>query len=992
MTPSTSGPVSAALEADLRAEVRRQGIVIWLDRDGHYSPFVDRLIERRSQHDLPFAVAGYRGSFLKLLFELERTAGGLDKPQLLIHMPGFYEDSIKNTPLLELYEAGVRYRKALDTLVADASAGRLHPDRIAAIQSRAGLTLELADALVSAELDAFEGGLATQLRTLSLPSLMDELLARGELAASLAGPGPSATLWQVLSARTGIQETWRDALLPEGSARASDVAFVVAAWALCVEYVHDLRRAPYDPRLVAIRGMPGGVVEACCGLASHLRARHEDFYRATADETEGWLADEVAQAVAEDLGKIDTFRFEEDKLLKAGLAALAQDRWDEALTWTSPRLHGESFWLKADASRRAAWQLLEDAARLGQAIVQAGPGLAAVSSKKGVSVDTHDAALERYVSVGAAVDRAHRQLEQHRTGLLFPQLPAFEQLRTRLDALREAWCRWADGWTKDYSILCKKVGFLPDIDLQQRTLFDQVVKPLTRDNETTAYFVVDAFRFEMAEELRMGIQGTPATNVQLKGRFAELPTLTDIGMNVLAPLSVHGRLRPIVLGGALKGFQSGEFQVRSPDTRQRAMFERIGGATCPWLTLSEVVSRDATSLRRAVAQAKLVVVHSTEIDDAGENGVGTAVFDGVLQKLRAAWRLLHEAGVKRFVFTADHGFLLHSQDAAPVQSHGRKVDPRRRHVLTPVAANHTGEVRVALSELGYDGVPDLHLMFPDTTAVFDTGDRPRSFVHGGNSLQERIIPVLTVLHRAGAGGNDRSYKVTARALEGVAGLHCLEGEVEPVAQEGLQFGGRRDVELALRVAEVDGITVELCQARQGARLEGGSLRTSVGTRFEVFFRLVGPVETRARVEVYHPGSAVQVAPALVEGRFEVTASRTTARPESATARAGSAASDGPAHSGESSPHQGAKEPQRESAGSGTRAWLNDLPEGGVRQLFEHLAAYGSVTEAEAADMLGGPSKLRRFSLRFEEYVLQTPFTVRIDVVGGVKRYVREGRA
>ena len=41
-------------------------------------------------------------------------------------------------------------------------------------------------------------------------------------------------------------------------------------------------------------------------------------------------------------------------------------------------------------------------------------------------------------------------------------------------------------------------------------------------------------------------------------------------------------------------------------------------------------------------------------------------------------------------------------------------------------------------------------------------------------------------------------------------------------------------------------------------------------------------------------------------------------------------------------------------------------------------------------MLGGERALCRFSLRLEEYASRAPFGVRIDVVAGVKRYLREG--
>ena len=61
-----------------------------------------------------------------------------------------------------------------------------------------------------------------------------------------------------------------------------------------------------------------------------------------------------------------------------------------------------------------------------------------------------------------------------------------------------------------------------------------------------------------------------------------------------------------------------------------------------------------------------------------------------------------------------------------------------------------------------------------------------------------------------------------------------------------------------------------------------------------------------------------------------------------------------------------------------------------KALFEHLAAHGAVTETEAVSMLGSQRALRRFSAQFEAFAAKAPFTVRIDVIGGVKRYVREG--
>ncbi|USQ82558.1 BREX-6 system phosphatase PglZ [Streptomyces phaeoluteigriseus] len=956
--------MSESLEADLRSWVRRQGVVVWLDQAGHYGGFVDRLQVLCDAGALPYEVRAFRGSHLALMMALDGAAAGTERVPLVIHLPGFTEETVRQTPLFELYAAGVRYRKALDTLVTEAAAGRVRPDQIASFKAQPDMTLAGADAWLSALLDDAEEGIGAQLQAMKPTAVFDDLLTGGCLAGRIGKLDDEDALWERFGVWVGLPGFWRDTTLPPSRPRAEDMAFVAASWALCVEYVDDLKRAPISQHLACVADLPRPVIETCRAVAAHLRGRHAGFYQRTADETEALLADEVEAARAEDLGKVDTFRFEEDKVLKAALAALDRGAYDLAGDWSDmrvgPKPTSTSFWLRDDPTRQSAWQLVSAAAHLGQTIARAGERIGVGTSNGGAL----EAAVGAYVERGAAVDQAHRQLEQRRMALLYPQLPEFEPLRTRLDEMRRAWRMWADAWAREFNALCQTHGFLAGASQQQRMLFDEVVKPLTQEAGTTAYFVVDALRFEMGEELYRQIVGTPATTVLLKPRLAELPTVTEVGMNVLAPVEKNGRLHVSMASdtGKVQGFQTGEFRVSDPETRKRAMHDRVGGGTCPWLTLEEVVSRDSTSLKRSVAQARLVVVHSQEIDNAGEKGVGPAVFDHVMQKLRAAWHLLRDAGVRRFVFTSDHGFLLLEDSAASAQAHGRRIDPQRRHVFSPVAADHTGEARVALADLSYEGV-NGHLMFPETTAIFDTGRRPMSFVHGGNSLQERVIPVLTVVHRTASGGSSGQYGIKAEASEGVAGMHCIEAKVEVLTQRSLDFGSPKDIELALRVPDVEGVQVELCQTRGKARIAGGVVVATVGERFELFFRLSGAVDARTLIEIHHPSAVADVVPCVPDARFAVMATRAPASPLPTPAA---------------------------GIGTGNVSWMEQLPDSGVRQVFEHLAAHGTVTENEAAAMLGGPRGLRRFALRFEGYAQKVPFGVRIDVVAGVKRYVREG--
>jgi len=987
---NTLGPISTALEAELRKQVQQNGIVIWLDRDGHYTELVDRLQSLRAEEQLPYAVHGFRGSHLALMLDLDAVAAGSDPPRLLIHLPGFTEDTVIQTPVLGLYRSGVRFRKALATLIREAAAGQVPTETIDAFVATESETLAMADSWLEGQLQADGGGLYEQVRSTPVVEVVEQLLRDGSLCRQINSADARDQFLRAMEATLGLPGTWHrlsplahpglaawEPGRPASRQQRDDLAFILTSWALVVEYVHDLKRPPRGAAAEAAKAIPARLVTTCRELASHLRVRHTAFYQRTADEAELLLSEEREQAKAEDLGRIDTFRFEECTVLEAALDALQQRQFRNAAQWAAQRLNSDgkqqsdSFWLQQDPARHETWQLIAAAARLGEAISHAGD--------LPRNLPSLEQAVAGYVERGAAVDQAHRLLEQRRLTALAPQIPAFERLLVELDGLRQLWRQWADRWAIAFNALCKAHGFLPGPGLQQRQFFAEEVEPLlrnaqNRESQRCAVFLVDALRYEMAIELFQQLQDTPASTGQLKARLAELPTITAVGMNVLAPVVSQGRLCPSLSsndGGAIQGFRAGEFLVTNPDTRLRAMQARTASGTCLKLSLEEVTSLKADTLKKKVEQARLLMVHSREVDDAGEKGVGLDVFERVLRDLRSAWQRLRTAGVRNFVITSDHGFLLNEGAPPAVRSHGTKTTPSRRHVFRPHAANHDGEVRVALADLGYQGV-EAQLMMPEDTAVFDTGKHDMRFVHGGNSLQERLIPVLTIEHREKPGGSTQQYQVFAQQKQGLGDYLCLEIQVKSVEQLALAFGGRSWIELALKCPDNPDLKVELSQARGGAQVKDSVIQAPVGEAFELFFRLIGSSQEKVRIEVFHPSATDQVAPCIPEARFLVTALSTAPQRPSE----GAAQQAAPAPAGR---QDGASSP-----------WLETLSEDGkIRQLFAHLEAYGAITEPEVAAMLGSPRAARRFSVQVDELASRAPFSVRVVVVGEIKRYVKE---
>ena len=949
-----SGPVSQVLEQDVLMRLRHRGIVVWLDADRTYTRFVDELCARRSVGDFPFPVVAFRGSFLELLFELEPFGSGLEKQALLIHMPGFNTTSVRTTPVLELYEASFQYQKGLDTLIGEAAISRVPPSDVAGFLS-APRTLDEADAWLATAVSQNAFGIGAALQDIGPRLLVDALgQSNSRLAEKIRTPDDVHALRAYVHTLTGMDDAWVEFVAKDkGLDGLERVLAAIAAWTLSVEYVHDLRRPPHLPSLARLRALSQPIVKACTDLAVQFRRDHGDAYVRRANEVEGILAEELQAMSPEDLGQIDTFREEENRVLEGAVEALRRGEWSKARTWSEARQGEKSFWLQRDQTHRWAWSLVAEAATFGEILAN--------NPRPFEGAASLEQATDRYVASGFEVDRAHRRFEQMRLALLESRLPHFGALREVLSALRNSHRGWADALARDWAALCTQHGFLPGTSHQQRTLFEQVVHPLTLSGEKVAIFIIDAFRFEMATELVDELKGT-GTTVDLKARLAELPSITSVGMNALAPVTQGDRL---VVAGKFGGFKTGEFTVSNPKDRARAMGMRSVGKPALLLKLSEVCDANTPALTKQVKPHALVVVHSRDIDDAGEANVGLPTFESSLRQITAAWHHLQQAGVKQFVFTADHGFLLQDETTV-VRTFGTKRDPQRRHILDEHPRAESGMVNVSLSSLGYEGLTG-YLLFHDDTAVFATGNPGATFVHGGNSPQERIIPVLTVTRKRIESSSLIEYAVEVKPEADVIGLHRIRLRIvfSKGSTKSLGFAAVRHIDLSLRVPDRDTIRVVLKDVVGPAELRTGGLKVPLGDEWtEVFFSLEGPTDERVRIEVHHPGSLEKVQSAAPDHWYSVSGARVA----SGTMAAVRAATPVIASS----------------------TWADAIADEAMRRVFVHIEKHGAITEGEITQLLGSPRAFRKFSLEFDVQLAKLPFRIRVEPGDGGKRYVREG--
>ena len=1001
----TLGPLTENLESELSSKLRNQSLVIWLDKDGHYTRYVDQLIERRANGDFFAPVVAFRGSYLEMMLALQDYGNKATPDILLIHMPGHTEDTIRKTPVLELYRAGYRYRKALDTLLKETATGKIGPSEVEEYLNRENISLEGAEQWLSAasEQPSSTTPPTTTIVLDDLADILDELLSpKQSFKQKFESAAARSQLIDHLYRNTGIDTAFLNFYLQTKPFNATphtdsysftDISEAFCAWLMCVEYVHDLQREPKLAALKPLRRLAKPLIAECDRLIQHLRDRHPTSYITIADATESRLSEEFAALRPEDLGKIDTFRIEETTVFKGGaLASLRQRQWQQALDWAEERLNNSyvttankqtkrkrghksakrnhSFWLQRSPERRIEWTLVQSMAHLGTQIERVGTTIS--------KAQTLREALDAYTHTGYRVDLAHRQLEQKRSQLLESTLTHFNALTDCANELRVRYRDWANQKATHFAAICDANGFLPEADLQQRMLYDQIVHPLVKSaakGETKiAYFLVDALRYEMAAALRETLQAdiTDSTTLRLSARYAELPTLTSVGMNALSPVQQNGQLT-LHKANDFKGFRAGEYNVSTFENRVRAMGDRSSSSAKnqPKLfTLADVCEKSSKSFNAQLKKANFAVIRSQEIDKAGESNIGITTFERWLQQLKAAWNRLKNLGFNEFIFTADHGFLL--QDDTAVEGINWGKAPKRRHVLLPNARNESDIINVSLSALGYQnqsGPADGYLHFATTTHPFARGSAIATFIHGGNSLQERVIPVLTLSHRQSNNLQLVTYSIEAQAQPSIAGYSRLRAKVMPAAQGVLSFTGAATINLSLRVPNRPDIDLTIAEA-PGAMLNNQQVQAEVsGDWVEILFNMVSLKDERVKVEVYQSDGAEDVTPALVDAYFEVAGTRVDIETDSDETRR-----------------------QPRAAPKLTQDWQTSLEDESVRSVFVHIQQHNAITEAELTSLLGSPRKVRRFSANFETYLSRLPFLVRVESTANGKRYVKEGSA
>lgn len=461
------------------------------------------------------------------------------------------------------------------------------------------------------------------------------------------------------------------------------------------------------------------VKDICDRLRNDIRTR--SLYIEQAEEVERELSlPEICKDI-DDLGRRDTFPFEERAFLQRAVRALQLEQNDLVRDICNSRVR--SVWL-AKGESQSQWGLVRAALALIEACDDYERQLPDNSR-------TQENLLDFYTGSLREADRLQREFEQGVSDTLDADglmSGVIQQSRTRYGRLVE----------KIQSVFAKHLevtGWPPAGRLTNSSVYDRFISPrISERGRRVVYIMVDALRYELGVALEKLLSDDGP--VELFSACAELPTITLVGMASLLP----GAATDLKLSWDKDTFipKLAGTPVSTVAQRMDFLRKKLGDRFAE-MRMNEFARKKKLELPETV---DLLVLRSFEIDEHLENSPETTLrlIPETLNVIRVSLHRLKALGFHDAIIATDHGFFLNAQAEA-----GDVCKKPQGNWLFSTSRSMLGT-----------GTSDVHNLVLPADKVGLRGDfanfaTPRSmapyrsgllYFHGGASLAEAVVPIL----------------------------------------------------------------------------------------------------------------------------------------------------------------------------------------------------------------------------------------------------------
>lgn len=286
---------------------------------------------------------------------------------------------------------------------------------------------------------------------------------------------------------------------------------------------------------------------------------------------------------------------------------------------------------------------------------------------------------------------------------------------------------------------------VPDVT-PQRHFYSHWVKPYSRRGIKICVIISDAFRYEAAEEMISRVNGEKRYQASLSHMLSSLPSYTQLGMASLLPsnagvLTISDTDGSVSIDGV---------STQGTANRDKIIKASLGDTACAQQAKA-ILDMTQSEGRELFKNHDVIYIYHNRIDHAGDKmqseGEAFDATERTFDDLMMLIKKLAAYNASNILITADHGFIYQNKpidesDFLSADASG-EVHYRDRRFLLGKGLSAPDSIKVFSPEqLGL--ASDVHAAIPKGIQRLRLKGSGSRFVHGGATLQEVIVPVISV--------------------------------------------------------------------------------------------------------------------------------------------------------------------------------------------------------------------------------------------------------
>jgi len=356
------------------------------------------------------------------------------------------------------------------------------------------------------------------------------------------------------------------------------------------------------------------------------------------------------------------------------------------------------------------------------------------------SIESFDSGVESFTKQWYRIDTWYRKAVFYFKKSEFPNL--IKELQRKVeDAYKNGFLR----------VLADSFGqylqeYLSSGTAHQREFYKRRVSPFIEKNENVIVIISDALRYECGVELASRLASINRYTTKIEPMICSLPSYTQLGMASLLPnsqLKISDCDDSVYVDG-----QNSRGTENRTKILQRAYESSIA------ISDEEFLNFNRDDGREFVKRYRVVYIYHNEIDDTGDKPASEErVFDAVESSFETIIKIIKQANNfnrSNIFITSDHGFLYHNSatqesELCKYEDLIKPIKLSRRFIMGKDLEDSHCITKFSADQLGIECSNEIALANSiNKIRVQGGGDR---FVHGGATLQELVIPLISIKKR-----------------------------------------------------------------------------------------------------------------------------------------------------------------------------------------------------------------------------------------------------